>query len=288
MIEYIKRSDIDVAAYDRCLKNSMNSRIYAYSWYLDIVAGNWDVLVYGDYEVVMPLPWRSKYFIKYIYPPSWTQQLGVFSSKEINEVLVRKFIEHIPKKFRKVTIQFNSGNPISGNNIEERVNYVLRLNRSYDDLFAGYNKNRKRVVNKSNRFNISINKDIGVESFLEFYLGMEKSYKINSSQIHVLNRVLNSGIVKVNIWGVEINGKLISAFAWLKDEKRITYLLPIANSEAKRMGLPTILVDELINEYSDCDLILDMEGSMIQGVALFYKSFGSEIEEFNLYQKSLF
>ena len=73
MIRYIRRKEIDIAKYDACIETAINARIYAYSWYLDIVADNWDILVLNDYEAVMPLPWRSKYFIKYVYPPAWTQ-----------------------------------------------------------------------------------------------------------------------------------------------------------------------------------------------------------------------
>jgi hypothetical protein len=66
MIHYVKRKDLDLNKYDACINNAINSRIYGYSWYLDIVADNWDVLVLNDYEALMPLPWRQKYFIKYI------------------------------------------------------------------------------------------------------------------------------------------------------------------------------------------------------------------------------
>ena len=88
MIQYLKNKEIDFKKYDACIEAAINSRIYAYSWYLNIVADNWDALVLNDYEAVMPLPWRQKYFIKYIYPPAWTQQLGVFSSAEVNETLM--------------------------------------------------------------------------------------------------------------------------------------------------------------------------------------------------------
>ena len=82
MIYYLKRNQLDDNKYNSCIKQSKNSRIYAFSWYLDCVADNWDALVLNDYEAVMPLPWRQKYVIKYIYPPAWTQQLGVFSPNE--------------------------------------------------------------------------------------------------------------------------------------------------------------------------------------------------------------
>ncbi|VAW26447.1 hypothetical protein MNBD_BACTEROID04-1052, partial [hydrothermal vent metagenome] len=59
MIYYYKRNQIDIVKYDTCITKSINTRVYANSWYLDIVADNWDVLVLNDYEAVMPLPWRS-------------------------------------------------------------------------------------------------------------------------------------------------------------------------------------------------------------------------------------
>ena len=49
MIQYVKRQHLDVSKYDFCIENSTQSRIYAFSWYLDIVADHWDVLVLDDY-----------------------------------------------------------------------------------------------------------------------------------------------------------------------------------------------------------------------------------------------
>ena len=65
-MHYLSLDKIDEVKYNECIESAANSRIYAYSWYLDIVADNWDVLVLNDYEALMPLPWRSKFFIKYI------------------------------------------------------------------------------------------------------------------------------------------------------------------------------------------------------------------------------
>ena len=60
MIQYLKNNEIDIEKYDNCIKSSLNSRIYAFSWYLNIVADNWDVLVLNDYEAVMPLPFLKR------------------------------------------------------------------------------------------------------------------------------------------------------------------------------------------------------------------------------------
>ena len=72
MIRYLTENEIDFKKYDQCIANALNSRIYAYSWYLDIVADkNWDVLVLNDYEAVMPMPKRKRYFINYIFYTKW-------------------------------------------------------------------------------------------------------------------------------------------------------------------------------------------------------------------------
>lgn len=75
---WVKQADLDVAEYDRCIESSGNSPVYATSWFLGIMAEEWDVLVYGDYRHVMPVPHRRKLGIAYVYQPVFAQQLGIF------------------------------------------------------------------------------------------------------------------------------------------------------------------------------------------------------------------
>ena len=284
MIYYVKRQDLSVEKYDACIEKSINSRIYAFSWYLDIVADNWDALILNDYEAVMPLPWRSKYFIKYVYPPAWTQQLGIFSSKEISEDLVGNFIKTIPKKFKKITIQFNSGNKIIGKNITEKVNYVLPLDRPYEELFMNFRNNRKRVLNKAIGLGYIVDKEIKENEFLELLVNTNKNYILNQNQKYTLKNLLNIKNESIQIWGIRKNKKLSTCLLLLKNEKRIAYLLPIATMDAKKNGLPTILIAEILQQYANTKLLIDFEGSMIKGVADFYKSFGAEKERYFLFE----
>lgn len=123
--------------------------------------------------------------------------------------------------------------------------------------------------------------------FLKFYLSEDKNYKLTLNQIETLNKLLYSKNKNIHIWGVKVKEQLIAGLVWLKGKNRITYLLPIANPEAKKMGLPTLLVAELISQFSNSDIILDFEGSMIKGVASFYTSFGAKKEVYPIYLKSI-
>ncbi|REE80445.1 hypothetical protein BX611_2087 [Lutibacter oceani] len=286
MIQYLKNNEIDIKKYDTCIELSTNSRIYAFSWYLNIVADNWDVLVLNDYEAVMPLPWRRKYFIKYIYPPAWTQQLGIFSSTHISEKLVLDFIKAIPKKFKKITIQFNSENKFKHKNVTERVNYVLPLNKSYGEIYKGFNNNRKRDLKKAIKSKFEIVKNINKNDFFNFYLKAEKNYKLNSNQLLKLKSLLDFNDKNIQVWGIYHDKNLIAGLLWLKDDNRITNLLPVASKSSKDLGLPTSFLNEIIYQFSGSNLIIDFEGSIIKGIADFYKSFGIEKENYFLYQKS--
>ncbi|MGZ3950491.1 MAG: hypothetical protein ACXVBZ_03805, partial [Flavisolibacter sp.] len=77
-IYYKRRHEVEIDKWDRCISGSSNGLIYAYSYYLDATADNWDALVLNDYQAVMPLPWRKKFGVFYLYQPSFAAQLGVF------------------------------------------------------------------------------------------------------------------------------------------------------------------------------------------------------------------
>ncbi len=66
MIAYLEHKNIDKKKWDACIEQSVNSCIYAYSWYLDAVCKNWTAIVLDDYKAVLPLAPRSKYSIHYI------------------------------------------------------------------------------------------------------------------------------------------------------------------------------------------------------------------------------
>ncbi|MDO9260847.1 MAG: hypothetical protein Q7U08_02770 [Flavobacteriaceae bacterium] len=285
MIYYVKREDLSVEKYDACIEKSINSRIYAFSWYLDIVADHWDALVLNDYEAVMPLPWRSKYFIKYVYPPAWTQQLGVFSSKEISEDLIGDFINAIPKKFKKITIQLNAGNKIIGKNISEKVNYILPLDKPYEELFKGFRKDRKERI-KKNEICLIAEDNLAIQLLLAMFKNLYSNKflirKDDSNKLELLADQLN----KKKLVSIKViynhEKQLIAGAVFLTFNNRIYYLFSAQNEEGKASNSLSIILNKVIKENSNTTKILDFEGSIIPNIADFFKSFGAEKEVYSL------
>jgi len=289
-IHYIKREQLDVSKYDMCIRDAMNSRIYAYSWYLDCVADDWDVLVLGDYLAVMPLPKRKKYFIQYIYQPAWVQQLGVFSKENIDETFVRSFVKAIPNKFRKATIYFNDQNRFTSKSVSQRANYVLNLQADYFTLLSNYSKNRKHTIRKIDKNSIQLIESENHHNILPFYYDyiFDKS-GLNERDMQNLNKLLSHAYQIDKAFVVEAvtekNNKLGGAI-FLIDNDRIYYLFSALSTDGKKEQAMTAIIDYIINKYSQKPILLDFEGSMIKGIASFFKSFGAKNIPYRVYQKT--
>jgi hypothetical protein len=287
MIKYIPQHLVERDKYDRCISRAKNSRIYAFSWYLDCVSEKWDVLMSDSYSKVMPLPCRKKYGINYIYMPSWTQQLGVFSEEEITADEVLAFIKHIPGKFVLVDYMLNASNPINRFSVDQRINYTLALNQGFDEICKGFNKNRQRI-SKLSFEEFFIDKNGSAEDFLRFVENEIMSYQLSKDGLRKIRNLLMADKDHIGIWNVFKQEKYVGGLIWLKDEHRITYLFPVVKEEARKEHMNTLLVLELIRDHQNTDKILDFEGSMIPGVSRFYKSFGAGMETYHMYKKRLF
>src|SRR5687768_17286505 len=98
-IQYLEQKEIDKQKWDRCIDNAADGLIYGYSFYLDSMADDWCGLVLNDYEAVMPLPFRKKFGMRYVYQPAFIAQLGVFGGNG-NKDTYDAFLNAIPASFR--------------------------------------------------------------------------------------------------------------------------------------------------------------------------------------------
>ena len=271
MIRFVKRKNLDVLKYDYCIENSIQSTIYAYSWYLDIVADNWSILVLNDYEAVMPVPWRRKFGVKFIAQPPFCQQLGIFSLREFLPKEGKRFWRKIPFYYIKLSYNFKLGD-IEINEFELRNNY-LKINKKEKSLSElGVSLNRIRDYKKAEKNALEFMPDLDRREFLKFVLREQvKKEKIKDSIFFRLKQIMNLDVVKVN--GVLCKGELVSACLWGHKGDTVWYLYPLSSDLGKKTGASTFLIINTLLEKGVEKI--DFEGSMIEGVAHFYKSFNS-------------
>lgn len=283
-ITLVKRDNIDEAKWERCIADAPNSRIYANIWHLDRTADNWDALVFADYEYVMPLPVKRKFFINYVYQPLFCQQLGIFPKPPAN--IATLFYKAVYGKFRFADVHLNSLNSVlqdeAGIRFLPRQNFLLDLQYNYKALARNYSTNTKRNIAKSAENNLQFIVGIPVDEYMAFKdenLASQLSIKETEKLKSIIANARYRGIGE--IYGVyNATNEICAAVFFCRWKNRVIYMNAATSSTGKQLGAMYFLLDRFIHQNAESNLILDFEGSMIPGVARFYSGFGAIAETY--------
>jgi len=284
VIKYLENEHIDKKKWDECIYHSVNARIYAYSWYLTVVAPDWSALILDDYQAVFPIITGNKMGVKYIYQPVFTQQLGLFTPLLLTEELLDKFLIELKSIAPLIQMNLNSHNKIKKGVIEiqKKANHELDLISPYGILKKNYSKNTKRNIKKAEKAELTIFKNLKPETIIELFRSNKGKavQNLGDADYNKLNHLLYKaiGMNMAEIWGVFTKENSLCAGAvFIKDYRRFIFLFSATNQEAKEYGAMPFLIDSFIEAYAETKTILDFEGSNDPNLARFYKSFGSSL-----------
>jgi hypothetical protein len=285
-ITYIKHHEIDTDRWDHCLETAPNSLVYAQSWYLDKICDRWDALVLGNYQYVMPLTFRKKFSITYLFQPLFCQQLGIFPTptKEIS----RQFMNEVCARFPFAEINLNAMQlPVESAGVyQERTNLMLWLNDPYEVLAANYSKHTSRKLKKAEKHKLSLVSSISGEEYIRFKK-KNLSVKLSEKDLSTLRSILAFALTRSlgQIYGVYSSGnELCAAAFFIRNKQRVTYLNAANSAEGKKNQAMHFLIDRFIRENAGKDYLLDFEGSMLPGVARLYEGFGATPEKYHQFR----
>lgn len=273
MIHLVKNQDIDKERWNNIVENSKFSDVYAFSWYLDIVCPNWEGLILNDYEAVFPLPIKKKFCFKYLVQPTLSQRYSIYSLREISKEEKNLFFTEIVRYKRVricITEQFSQ-------KYTYRQNFILDLSPSYEDLHNNYSENTRRNIQKSQIENIQCTLLTNKSEALQKLLKIDESniYKPYQTQIEQL--IQHDSFEAYEITYV---GECYAIAFFAKTKTKIYYLFPASSAKGKLHSAMFQLVDTVIQKHAGTNLILDFEGSEIEGVKRFYEGFGSKSEKY--------
>ena len=282
-IKYLQHTEIDKAKWDACIEQAPNGLIYGYSFYLDCMARHWDALVLGDYAAVMPLTWNKKYGFYYLYQPAFTASLGVFG-KNLTQAVIDDFVSMIPSKFKLVEISLNSGNIIGETKSFSllRSNYILHLNKPYEELYKAYRDNHKRNITKAFQLGCSVNREVSVDEIIQLY--KEQLQHVDGTKpgdypnFKKLYEFLKKREQAKTYALVDPKNKVLASAVFFFSHNRAYYIMVGNHPDGKTIGASHALIDAFIKDHADQNLILDFEGSDIRNLAFFYSSFGAKEE----------
>jgi hypothetical protein len=277
-IRYLFRNEIDIHKWDHCIRNAPNGLIYARSFYLDSMAGNWSALVLNDYEAVMPLTWKRKFGISYLYQPAFTAQLGVFTKNLQDKLMLNKFIRQAELHFRFCEIHLNFTNPVIEKSM--RANYILALGIPYTEIRKGYKKRLLENLQEAESYHLVYRPAEDYRAIIRLFQNQygKRFSHVRPADYRNFEILCGELLNRKMIFGREVKnqtGDLLSASIFFRDEHRIYNIMSVTLQPGRDQRAHFHLLDQLILEFNSNDIILDFEGSDVAGIAEFYRKFGS-------------
>lgn len=279
-IQYIKHSNIDFKKWDNAICNSVNGIVYANSWYLNIVNPGWDALIAEDYKIVMPLTHKSKFGIKYLYKPFFSQFLGVFYKNEDNSKHTKQFIETAAKYFRHININVNVSNSnFKAEYTKVRQTQVLDLSANYSEVKKKYNRSNKKNIRKSWEKDLDIrieNKPGLLIDLIKLMYADRKVEGVTEKDFSDLEKIvryaLSNSLGEVHF--AYQNNEVCAAAFFFKWKNRVILQTGINNLGKETLAIFRIM-DNYIQHNSGKGLLFDFAGSNLPGVAYWNSGFGA-------------
>ncbi len=287
----IKRKDLEVEKYSKAINEALNYRIYAEYWYLDILTGEkWECWVWGDYEVIMPIPLQYKFGFKFVLQPIYCQQLGVFYREEISDELFREFEKKL-HKYRVRAYHFNEENTEQYSpEGQKRTNYVLDLNRSYEEIFKGYKNNRRGDLRKASRLGIKVNISGKIENFIGLFLNNypHLSHLVNQGFLKKYMETLDRKHKLLLFDVLDENDCLIASQMIVVSKNRHIYMGFARNKNRENHNSSAFAMDGLIRELSGDKKWIDFEGSDNRKIAGFMLGFNPRGKNYMIFSNFKF
>lgn len=277
VINYTERSAINDSLWNKCISESFNGIVYAYTWYLDIVSPNWSALVSDDYSYVFPLPAAKRFNVDMLLQPLFTQQLGLFSVNHITSEILDEFIQQIPQTYKYINIHLNTINKYCGAlESTERVTYQLDLIQPYSKIQESYSQNTRRNNLKAIAFGVDVLRIENLNDFIVFY--RNNAIKVKKSKYNQVENLINFLIKNGHgeMIGAFYGGELCAAVLIAKGNGKLIYLFASSSSLGLEKRAMFAIVDQIIRWNAEKHLVLDFEGSMIPSIARFYAGFGAK------------
>lgn len=275
----LQAAQIDKTQWDLCVNSQAHGLIYAQTSCLDTMSAQWHGLVMDDYTAVLPLPWKKKWGIRYLYTPPFLQQLGIIGRYKASSLPI------IQKRIFQFCLygdmQLNYANQLAAASIQanKKTNLIISLNQPLESIRIKYKQDTKENIRKAENNSLQYSEEntlAAIQLYQQQYA--DRMPHINSQSfsdfIQLCNLLSKTGqCITRKI--TDPNGHILASAVLLKDSKRLYNLMNSTLPEGRKKWANHLLIDRIIEEFAGTQLLLDLEGSELPGVQQFYLSFGA-------------
>ena len=283
-IRFVPRADIDKVKYNSCVHYANNGNVFGYLWYLDFIAKDWDALVEGDYESVMPLPWqRNRLGQRVVVTPPLMRELGVYSIHVLSPKRIAAFLAAIPPEFRGVRLRLNEQNPPPRDldfALAERTNHQLLLQQPYAEMTEAFSRDLLLELERAEQSDLLPIGNISVEEVAAFFKQHGPQDAHTERSFHGLQRVMYNVLHRG--WGGSTGirhraGDLLAVAFWIYSHKKVTALLLLESPAGRAVAAREQLVNLQLRSHAERMMILDFN---TLNASPFAEKFGAKQNDF--------
>jgi len=280
MITHLRHSAIDKAKWDALLLQCSDRLWYMQSWVLDLCCPEWEALI-GDDGSIMPLIWRRRFGMDYLYQPYGVQQQGVFSPRRESGT-DDGFLSAVPKRFRYWDIHLNASMHVHAER-EDRLStnstQDLLLDKDPSGSRADYSKGHRRNLSKAGSDPPVIHHDIEVNEFIALFdrTTVKRFKNVPSGGLLLLERMMHGALERgqCSVLGVRGKRSVIAAACFMEWEGRSIFLKSANDGAGLDHQAMFHIIDRYITEHAGTGILLDFAGSNTASVARFNAGFGA-------------
>lgn len=273
--------------------------LFAQPWWLDATCGptNWDVsIVMRNGQVVGALPYRvvKRYGFTQLTQPPLTQFLGpwmkVDSQKQSTlasreKEILRDLLDALPKfdfYNQAWSPQMTNWLPFYWNGFSQTTRYTLRLEdlSAPEALWNDLQENARREVRKAEkRFKLTIDRDPSLDEFIKLNDLVFKRQEIATPYDETLVRTIDNACLQRSSRSIFLardpHGQPHAGVYLVWDANSAYYLLGGSDPNLRTSGAMSFCMWEAIKFASTVTKSFDFEGSMIEPIERFFRSFGA-------------
>ena len=294
MIGYFKNKEIDRELWDNCIRSSVTTKPYPYSWYLDIMSPGWEALVDDDYDSVFPVPSYVKFGVQYAATPAFIQQLGAFSPDKSASNAIIEFLDFMPDIYKLTDLCIGQKVEYSGYKVTEKSNFELSLSSDYEKLWGRYTPECRKYITGAEKKRYEITGNVSPEELVDLCIENKRSniegvrLRDYDSLVNLMHHCIEGN--KGRIAAVKAAKKrLVYGLFLVELPGSITIVLESNTPRSIEKRISYYVINEIIKEYTSTGAVLDFAGLSDKSIATGGKAFGAlNIPYYRIYRNRLF
>ncbi|TVR90287.1 MAG: hypothetical protein EA411_00755 [Saprospirales bacterium] len=270
-ISYVPFEEIDKVKWNSCVHFAVNSEVSAYYWWLKAVVKEWDALVEGDYESVLPIFYKKDLWgRKSIVHPPLIGRIGIQSINLLSRKRIVSMLDKLPDiaNSRMLFNEMNIIPPDFETHTEQKEAWRVLLNKSLTNIRSNYQPEVMNTISTDLPDGYFFQVKMKPEQIVEFAKENKQMPYDEFATLRVLYNLLHRGTL-INTVILDNEQKPVAMLTFTYHLKKIKVLLSVQNEKGRELNAIHRMYDHVFNLHQNKPMMFEFypgDGEFAKGL----------------------